>query len=87
MNKSQKDPDVPRCLCGRERSSAAVSSYRSPAGSYALHRCDCGAEWTEHLDGIDHSAPVSPDEVLEVHERLARFQGTIADLLGAQPAS
>jgi hypothetical protein len=56
--------------------------YRSQTGRFIFHRCDCGNEWTEHLVSVDPSEPVSSDEVLEVHEQLARFEGPISLLLG-----
>jgi hypothetical protein len=48
-----------------------------------FHRCECGAEWTEHLTDVDPTDPVSSDEVIEVHKRLAKFEGSISDLLKA----
>jgi len=46
-----------------------------------FHRCECGAEWTEHLNDVDPTDPVSSDEVIEVHKRLAKFEGSIAELI------
>jgi hypothetical protein len=51
-----------------------------------FHRCECGAEWTEHQTDIDPTDPVSSDEVIEVHKRLAKFEGSIAELLERRPA-
>jgi hypothetical protein len=51
-----------------------------------FHRCECGVEWTEHHVDIDPTDPVSSDEVIEVHSRLAKFEGSIAELL-QQPHS
>jgi hypothetical protein len=56
--------------------------YRSQTGRFIFHRCDCGTEWTEQLATVDPSEPVSSDEVLEVHEQLARFEGPISLLFG-----
>jgi hypothetical protein len=39
-------------------------------------------EWTEHHASVDPSEPISSDEVLEVHEHLARFDGPISQLFG-----
>jgi len=46
-----------------------------------FHRCECGTEWTEHRMDVDPTDPVSSDEVLEVHKQLAKFEGSIAELL------
>jgi hypothetical protein len=46
-----------------------------------FHRCECGTEWTEHRTDIDPTDPVTSDEVIEVHRRLAKFEGSIAELL------
>lgn len=42
-------------------------------------------EWTEHQREVDPTDPVSSDEVIEVHKQLAKFEGSIAELL--QPRS
>lgn len=77
-----EQPETVLCACGREPSAASVTTYTSPSGSYRFHRCPCGLEWTERLEGFDRGAPVSHDEVLDVHERLARFEGGLNELLG-----
>ena len=87
MQKPKKEPEATRCTCGRERTEAAVSSYRSHATLFTFHRCECGLEWTERKDGVDRSEPVTTDEVLEVHERMARFEGPLSELVGLKPAS
>ena len=87
MQKSKPEPDATRCQCGRETAAAAVSVYRSLAGRFIFSRCECGAEWTERLQAIDPSQAISLDEVLEVHEQLAGFEGSLSELIGAQPAS
>jgi hypothetical protein len=46
-----------------------------------FHRCDCGLEWTEHRADVDPADPISSDEVIEVHKRLSKFEGSIAELL------
>ncbi len=46
----------------------------------------CGTEWTEHQTDVDPTDPVSSDEVIEVHKRLATFEGSIAELLERHPA-
>jgi hypothetical protein len=38
-------------------------------------------EWTEHQTDIDPTDPVSSDEVIAVHIRLAKFEGSISELL------
>jgi hypothetical protein len=70
-----------RCSCGRWLAAAATYSYRSRTDRYLFHRCECGNEWTEHQTGIDPTDPVSSDEVIEVHTRLAKFAGSISELL------
>ena len=82
MKKSKNPPDV--CFgCGRSRAEAATYVYRSNADRYVFHRCDCGAEWTEHREGIDPTVPVNGDEVIQVHVTLERFGGSFKDLLNA----
>jgi hypothetical protein len=69
-----------RCSCGRWLAAAAIYSYRSRTDRYVFHRCECGNEWTEHQTDIDPTDPVSSDEVIEVHIRLAKFAGPISEL-------
>jgi hypothetical protein len=87
MQASNPEPDTPRCACGRESKLAVATVYRSPQGRFVFHRCDCGVEWTERLEAVDPTEPISGDEVLEVHEVLALFEGSLADLIGIRPAS
>jgi hypothetical protein len=87
MPKPTPDLDPSLCACGRDVAEAASVSYRATSGRYLFRRCDCGAEWTQQLDQVDRSEPVSTDEVLEVHEQLAQFSGGISDLLGLSPAT
>ena len=56
-------------------------SYRSSRGSYRFHRCECGTEWTERLAQVDRNAPVSGDEILDVHLLLATFDGKLTELI------
>ena len=86
MQKPKPEPEPSRCDCGREISQSSAATYTSSSGRYVFHRCECGAEWTEQVDRVDRSEPVSSDELLEVHERLAEFTGSINDLLGLRPA-
>jgi hypothetical protein len=58
-----------------------VVSYRSHSGSYRFHRCDCGTEWTERMAQVDRTAPVSSDELLDVHLLLADFEGRLTELI------
>jgi len=63
---------------------AAVSSLgQRLAGRRCRYRRRIYAniEWTEHLTDVDPMEPVSSDEVIEVHSRLAKFDGSIAELL------
>jgi hypothetical protein len=76
-----KEPETARCACGRSRRDACVYIYRSHTDRYLFHRCECGSEWTEHQTDVDPMDPVSSEEVIEVHKRLAKFDGPIADLL------
>lgn len=80
MHQSKPEPE-PICVCGRQRTEAAVAVYRSATAEFVYHRCPCGLEWTERRDGIDYSEPVSTDEVIEVHQCLAAFEGPISELL------
>lgn len=41
-------------------------------------------EWTVHQHDIDPTDPVTSDEVIEVHKQLAKFEGSIAELLQHQ---
>jgi hypothetical protein len=85
VQKSKLDSDKSKCNCGRRLKDAAIYTYRSHSDRYLFHRCECGAEWTERLTDIDPTDPVTSDEVIEVHRRLAKFEGSIAELL--QPHS
>ena len=73
------------CECGRTLAAAAVYLYRSNTDICIFHRCECGAEWTEHRDS-DPTEPISSDEVIEVHTRLASFEGSMAELFQPHPA-
>jgi hypothetical protein len=81
LQRSKLEPEKGKCACGRRLKDASVYLYRSHSDCYVFHRCDCGTEWTEHQLDIDLSEPVSSDEVIEVHKRLAKFEGSIAELL------
>ncbi len=81
MQKSNLEPGKGKCACGRKRKDAAVYVYRSHTDRCLLHRCQCGAEWTEHQTDIDPMDRVSSDEVIEVHARLAKFEDSISELL------
>jgi len=86
MQKWKPEPGGSRCDCGRPIAEAAVSLYRSHAAGYVFHRGECGAEWTERLEGFDPSEPVTGDEGLAVHEQLAEFKGSLAELISLKPA-
>jgi len=80
MQKSRWQPgDSAKCACGRKLVRAAVYIYRSHTDICIFHRCECGVEWTEHRD-VDPSEPISSDEVIEVHTRLASFEGSMSEL-------
>ena len=83
LQKSKLESDKGKCVCGRRLQDAAIFTYRSHTDRFLFHRCECGTEWTEHQTDVDPSDPVSSDEVIEVHKRLAKFEGSIADLLQA----
>jgi len=85
VQKSKLEPDRGKCACGRRLSDAAIDTYRSHTDRFMFHRCACGTEWTEHRTDVDPTDPVSSDEVIEVHKQLAKFEGSIAELL--QPHS
>lgn len=81
MQESKLEPGKGKCVCGRKLKDAAVYPYRSHTDRCLFYRCECGAEWTEHQTGIDPTDPISSDEVIEVHTRLAMFEGSISELL------
>ena len=81
MQRSKLEPEKGKCACGRRLKDASVYLYRSHSDRYEFHRCECGTEWTEHQLDVDPAEPVSSDEVIEVHKQLAKFEGSIADLL------
>lgn len=56
-------------------------SYRTHSASYRYHRCECGTEWTERTAMVDRTAPVSGDELLDVHIALADWEGKLTDLI------
>ena len=85
VQRSKLEPDRSKCSCGRRLKDATVYTYRSRTDRFLFHRCECGVEWTEHHTDIDPMDPVTSDEVIEVHRRLAKFEGPIAELL--QPHS
>jgi hypothetical protein len=75
-----------RCTCGRSRAEAVVYLYRSRADTCVFHRCECGEEWTEHRADVDPTDPISSEEMIEVHARLAKFQGSMPELFQQRPA-
>lgn len=80
--KKQPEPEEASCPCGRPLSATQTFSYCSSSARYLFHRCECGREWTGREEAVDRSKPVSSDEVLDVHERLAAFEGPLTELLG-----
>lgn len=81
MQRSKQEPERSKCACGRRLKDASVYIYRSHGDRYTFHRCECGMEWTVHHQDVDPQDPVSSDEVIEVHKQLAKFEGSIAELL------
>jgi hypothetical protein len=81
LQKSKLGPGQGKCACGRRLKDASVYIYRSHTDRFFFHRCECGTEWTEHVTDIDPTAPVTSDEVIEVHRQLSTFEGSIAELL------
>jgi hypothetical protein len=81
LEEPKLEPGTGRCVCGRELKDASACVYRSHKKCHVFHRCECGAEWTEHRSEIDPTDPVSSDEVIEVHTLLAKFEGSISELL------
>ena len=81
MQQPKPEPEKGKCACGRRLKDASEHTYRSHSDRYTFHRCECGAEWTEHRTDVDPTDPVSSDEVIEVHKRLAKFEGSIAELI------
>jgi hypothetical protein len=86
LQRSKPEPEKSKCACGRRLKDASVYIYRSHGDRYLFHRCECGMEWTVHQTDVDPLDPVSSDEVIEVHKRLAKFEGSIAELLEQHPA-
>lgn len=86
MQRSKPEPEKTKCACGRRLKDASIYIYRSHGDRYLFHRCECGVEWTVHQAAVDPLDPVTSDEVIEVHKRLAKFEGSIAELLAEHPA-
>jgi hypothetical protein len=74
-------PEPSVCPCGRRRDAAASYIHQSNVATYVYHRCECGVEWTESHPCVDRSLPVSTDEVLEVHQALTDYEGSLRDLV------
>lgn len=85
MQRSKPEPERGKCACGRRLKDASIYIYRAHGDRYLFHRCECGMEWTVHQTDIDPTDPVTSDEVIEVHKRLAKFEGSIAELLQQKP--
>ena len=85
MQRSKPEPEKGnKCACGRRLKDASVFIYRSHGDRYHFHRCECGMEWTVHQQDINPQDPVTSDEIIEVHKQLAKFEGSIAELLQQQ---
>jgi hypothetical protein len=87
VGRVQRSPEGEECRCGRSERTVRVVSYRTRTGSYRFHRCDCGTEWTERMAHIDRSLPVTGDELLDVHQLLAEFDGRLTDLIDRPSSS
>lgn len=85
MPKPKPEPE-PVCACGRKQKEAVARVYQAHAATFVFHRCPCGLEWTERCELVDRSEPVSTDEVIEVHQYLAAFHGSISELLSLPTA-
>lgn len=86
MQQRDMERESARCACGRELAIASRFVHQSALGLFVYRRCDCGEEWTEHEAAIDLATPVSADEVLEVHERLEAFAGSLEQLISLPQA-
>lgn len=75
---------MPGCECGRRLADAATRILHRSGRYFTYHLCACGIEWTT-AELSDHELvdPVTGGEVLAVHERLAKFDGSMAELLEA----
>ena len=73
---------VAKCSCGRPTEQASWVVQRINETRYTYFRCECGKEWTKvELDDHKQNDPITSGEVIAVHERLLRFEGTLKDLL------
>ena len=81
MGRFERSPQGEQCTCGRPERTVRGVKYRSHAGDFRFHRCECGTEWTERLAKVDRTQPVTMDELLDVHLLLADFEGSIMDLI------
>src|SRR5260370_15002579 len=74
---------IARCSCGRPMAQAHSVVQRIDGTRYTHFRCECGKEWTKVNANLPRqNEPVTSDEVLDVHVALAKFEGTLRDLLG-----
>jgi hypothetical protein len=73
--------DSSKCKCGQTIADASVYSYNSKSDRFFCFVCACGFEWTERQQLIDRAASVSSDEVIVVHALLAKFEGSLPELL------
>jgi hypothetical protein len=72
----------PCCTCGRRLADASEHHQQVGTVMHRYYRCECGLEWTDHEQlGFERDDAVTSDEVLEVHKQLAKFEGTISELL------
>lgn len=76
-----KEPDAERCGCGRLLVEAVNIRYQSLQGRLVFHRCQCGREWTERVSQFGMADPVTSDELIEVHQQLARLEGPLSEIL------
>jgi hypothetical protein len=81
LEKRKLGPDVGKCVCERELQDAFSCAYSSNSQKRVLHRCMCGFEWTARFSAINPADPISSDGVIEVHVRLAKFEGSFSELL------
>src|SRR5437870_4684548 len=81
LQRSKRESDKGKCASGSRRKDAAIYTYRPRTDRFLFHRCECGTEWTEHKTDIAPTDPATSNEVTEVHNQLATFEGSIAERL------
>jgi hypothetical protein len=71
----------PKCECGRLQSECLYAVQRSSLTRWSHYRCPtCLREWTIPEVVEDLADPVTSDEVIQVHEALAKPDLTMGEL-------